>query len=404
MKNSISLFLLAAAISGCISLDGLGGGPHRTDTERDGHPSTDARTPEHSGGLPSKPDTTLYYTAVRFPDSYDWQRDTSYGQTDFELLLCREGTTLLTLPYGPDAPFCADPNRHHILGGHLYTERMLSSETLIGRDGVELFRFEGREFLIGLLEDGDDLYTLSRPVSGKGFSYRKNGKTLLAHSEATVYGSLTDPSYAPGGALYRSAGQIVFFYWAGYAYNSHNYLVQDGKEIRLDNILPGRNVLDIKLHNSETLILYPSFMRNLMYEGRIWPEEKGFSVTGRFSDGTGGYIQGLVETSGLSDMRPVCREDSAVMYHSAEETCAVYLGKDGTVHWNMLEGGGAGSSETPCHFFSGACAALAGTRFAIALTPKEIRQPPRILNGPRTLNTGLYGYVSSVALEITLPN
>ena len=400
MKTYALFLLLAAALASCDPLNGLGGGPTRTDTERDNHTADGGRVPE----LPpsSRPDTTLYYTAVRFPDSYDWQRDTAYGQTDFELLLCREGTTLLTLPYGPEAPFCADPNRHHILGGHLYTERMLGEETLVGRDGVELFRFEGREFLLGLLEDGEDLYTLSRPVSGKGFSFRRNGKPLLTRSDGTVFGSLTDPSYSPGGALYRSGGQIVFFFWAGYAYNAYHYLVQDGKEIRLDNILAGQTVLDVKLHDNETCILYPSFMRHLLYEGRIWPEEKGYSVTGRFSDGTGGYIQGLVEASGLSNMRSVCREDSAVMYHSAELTVAVSTGADGVVRWNMLEGDG--SSEEPCHFFSGACAALTGARFTIALTPKDIHRPPRILNGSRTVNTNLYGYVSSVALEVSLPN
>lgn len=143
-------------------------------------------------------------------------------------------------------------------------------------------------------------------------------------------------------------------------------------------------------------------MRNVMYEGRIWPEEHGYAVTGRFSDGTGGYIQGLIESSGLSDMRPVCREESAVLYHTPERTFAVSVGPDGTVRWDALDG--SDSSGEPCHFFSGACAALAGSRFAIALTPKDIRRPPRILNGSRTLDTGIYGYVSSVALEISRPN
>ncbi len=403
MKTPTLLLLLAATVSGCISLDGLGRGPSRTDSERNDHPSSDERTPDLPGPAATT-DTTLYYTAVRFPDSYDWQRDTAYGKVGFELLLCREGTTLLTLPNGPEAPFCADPDRHHILDGHLYTERMLANETLIGRDGVELFRFDGREFLLGLLQDGEDLHTVSRPVSGKGFSYRVNGKPLLTRSDGSVFGSLTDPSYGPGGALYRNDGQVAFCFRSGYVTTAAHYLARDGKEIHLDNILPGRTVLDLKQHGDQTLILYPSFMRNVMYEGRIWPGEHGYAVTGRFSDGTGGYIQGLIESSGLSDMRPVCREENAVMYHSAEETCAVYFSQDGTVRWNMLEGGGAGSSGEPCHFFSGACAALAGSRFAIALTPKDIHRPPRILNGSRTLDTGIYGYVSSVALEISRPN
>lgn len=402
MKTHVLFLLLAAAVSGCIPMeDDLIGGPSRTETGRDGQTPAPGR-PTDVPKPSTATDTILYYTAVRYPASYDWQRDTAYGNSTFELLLCRNNTTLLTLPSGPQAPFCPDPDRHHILNGHLYTERMLGSETLIGRDGEELFRIEGREFLVGLLEEGDDLLTLSRPAAGHGFSYRRNGKTLLTRLEGTPYGNLTDPSYGPSGALYRDNGQAVFFFRSGYVNHVVHYLVRDGDEIPLDNILPTANILDIKLHGSSTFTLSPSFFKHLMYEGRVWPEESGYSITGRFSDGKGGYIQGLLPAASWTTLIPLCTGDFAYLYHSPEATYAVKEGPDGSVRWFTPEE--EFRSEAPCYLFSAACATLAGRRFVIALNPKNIHEPPRILYGDRVLDTGLYGYVSRVALEINLPN
>ncbi|MCR4824482.1 MAG: hypothetical protein K5849_03890 [Bacteroidales bacterium] len=400
MKTFIILLCLAAVCSACIPLDGgLGTGPNRNDTGRGGpatRPGQTQNAPACSGT-----DTTLYYSAVRFPPSYDWQRDTAYGNAGFELLLCREGTTLLTLPSGPQVPFCADPDRHHILDGRLYTERMLGEETLIGRDGVELFRFEGREFLLGLLADGEDLYTLSRPVSGRGFSFRLNGRPLLTRADGDPFGNLTDPSYSPGGALYRDNGQTVFAFRAGYITSTSYYLVRDGVETRLGDILPGRHILDLKQHGGRAFVLYPSFLKNLLYEGRIWPEGDSYAITGRFSDGTGGSFQGWLAANDWTVQRELCRTE-AVLYHSPEATCGVTPGTDGMLRWHTPDGGG--ESPDPCHFFSPACATLAGSRFALALNPRDIARPPRILDGTRTLETDLYGYVSRVTLEISPPN
>ena len=173
-------------------------------------------------------DTTVYYSAVRFPDGYDWQRDTAYGSVPFELLLYRDFEPALTLPSGPDACFVPDPDRHHLAGGHLYTERMADGQTRIGRDGVELFRFPGREYLVGLLEDGEDLYTLSRPAKGDGFTFRRNGDVLLRQPSGTPFGSLTDPSYGPSGALYRDQEQVCFCYASGKGPQQTFHAVRDG--------------------------------------------------------------------------------------------------------------------------------------------------------------------------------
>lgn len=394
--------LLAAALSGCILPDdGLDGYRARSDTARRG-PDTTARQAPTAPGLPTEPlpDTVLFYSAVRFPEGYDWQRDTAYGNVGFELLLYRGSRPVLTLEFGPDAPFCADPDRHHILAGHLYTERMSGNATRIGRDGDELFRFDGREFLVGLLEDGDDLYTLSRTANGKGFSYRKNGQPLLTRTEGTPFGSLSDPSYGPGGALYRENGQIIFCFRSGYITSFSHYLVRDGVETRLDSILPGQNILDIKLRGDQVYTLQPTFFKSLLYEGRIWPEESGYAVTGRFSDGRGGTFSGLLAAGAWTDQRQICQEDASV-YHNAAATCAVATGADGTVRWYTPAGSG---SDGPCHFFSAACAVLMGRRFVLALNPKDTGKPPQIRDGSQTRELDLYGYVSRVALEINPPN
>lgn len=403
MRTPVLFLLLAAVISGCVLLDnGLDGHLPRMDTTRRGRDSTAHSQSTDPQWLPvARPDTILYYTAVRFPKGYDWQRDSAYGHVDFELLLYRDSRPLLTLEYGPEAPFCADPDRHHILSGHLYTERMSGSETRIGKDGEELFRFDGREFLVGLLADGDDLYTLSRTANGKGFSYRKNGQILLTRTEGTPFGSMSDPSYGPGGALYRENGQVVFCFRSGYITSFSHYLVRDGVETRLDSILPGQNILDIKLHGDQIYTLQPSFFKSLLYEGRIWPEEQGYSVTGRFSDGRGGTFSGLLAAGEWTVQQTLCAEEASI-YYDPQGACAVAAGADGSVRWYMPAG--SGSSDGACHFFSAACATLMGKRFVLALNPKDSSRSPVIRDGTRVRELDLYGYVSRVSLELSLPN
>ena len=313
MRTPFLLLVLLAVGAGCDPLDnGLDGDRPRADcgphTPGQGAQSGRQDPPV----LPSVPDTTFYFTAVRYPDDYDWQRDTAYGSVPFELLLYRDFEPVLTLSSGANACFVPDPDRHHLLGGHLYTERMADGMTRIGRDGQELFRFNGREYLVGLLEEGDDLYTLSRPAKGRGFSYRKNGEILLNRTDGAPYGNLSDPSYGPTGALYRDDGKICFCFIAGTAPNWSFYLARDGLETRLDNLLSSAGVLDIKLHGGRTYVLKNVFMKNVMSEGRIWPEGTGYAITGRFSDDTGGYFSGYLDPASWTTQHRICQEEADV--------------------------------------------------------------------------------------------
>ena len=403
MKTLFPLFFgPALLLAGCVFLDdGLNGPRSRADCARPGAAQGVRPAPADSlPGAVAGPDTVLYFSAVRFPGDYDWQRDSAYGSAAFELMLFRDGRPVLTLASGPGVPFVPDPDRHHILSGHLYTERMLDGETLIGRDGLELFRFAGREFLLGLLEDGGDLHTLSRPANGQGFRYRKNGEILLDRTDGTPYGSLSDPSYGASGALYRDEGQICFCFREGRAGNHSHFMVRDGSEMHIGNILPSQTVLDIKLHRGRVLTLYNEFLRHRLSDGRLWPRDGVYGVTGRFSDGAGAYFSGFLEPRAMSVQNRLCDEEAA-LYCTAEAAFAVSADRDGTVRWYGPEE--AAQSGTPCYFFSPACAAAAGKRFFLALTPKDRLRKAQIRTGAQTEEIDLWGYVSRVAVEIHPP-
>ncbi len=408
MKTSPWLILLpvSAVLAACVWLDG---GPDpdarmRIDCERGSSPPSatahpPAPGPEDPAPVPP-PDTTVWLSAVRFPKDYDWQRDTAYGTAPFELVLYRDFAPELVLSFGPDACFVADPDRHHILSGHLYTERIADGCTRIGRDGQELFRFGQREFLVGLLEDGDDLYTLSRSVSGQGFSFRKNGEVLLSRADGIPFGRLDDPSYGPTGALYRDGGAPVFCFRVDFPGGTSLYRVQDSRESPLKESLPGTRVLDLKVRDGRPLVLHPLSSSGGLQDGRIWPEGEAYAVTGRFPDGAGGWFSGVRDAADSAPRR-LCSED-ATLYRTAEADFAVSTDAEGTVRWYGPSG--SGRSDGPCLFPGPGCAAAAGTLLVLAFTPRQARALPQIRRGGRVTELDLYGYVSSVAVSLSPPN
>jgi len=397
MRTYLTLLALLASLSGCVLLDdGLTGGRSREDCGRDGGAGSRGRT-DSTGRGTTVPDTTILFSAVRFPDDYDWQRDTAYGSVPFELVLYRDFQPVLRLASGPQACFTPDPDRHHLSGGHLYTERQLDGQTVIGRDGQELFRFDGREHLAGLLEDGEDLYTLSRPGPEAGFSFRKNGVLLLERPEGVLFGSLSDPSCGPGGALRRDGERISFCYRTGRRGALSYFVVRDGVETRLGD-LPAEEILDMKAWNGQVFALRKTVLRNRLQEGSLWPEGAGYAVTGRFLDDSGALVTGYLEAAAWSVRHELCREE-AWLYHTEQATFAVSAAADGTVRWYGPDGGG--QTAEACHFLSPACATALGDRLLIALTPRDIRAKPQVRLGRQTREVDIHGYVSSVGAEIS---
>ena len=384
--------LLSVLLPSCVFLDdGPAGSRSRADCSREGGRTGHGQSAP-AGREPAAMDTTLWFSAVRFPKEYDWQRDTAYGSVPFELLLYKDFTPVLTLASGPDVCFSPDPDRHHLLGGHLYTERTTGGQTRIGRDGTELFRIEGREFLAGLLEDdGGDLYTLSHPGPDGSITLRRNGAVLYSHPDGIPYGSLSDPAYGPTGALYLDGGQVVFCFRAREGAIQSHYQVRDGEVSRLVGV-PAFSVLDIRVRNGQPLILYPTLTQNRLSEGRLWPEADSYAVTGRFADGSGGWVSVCQDADDPSSLRILCREE-AVLYHSQEASFAVAAAPEG-VRWYGSDG--TGQLEKDCRFPAPTCALALGPHLLLALAPAQTQGRPRVRFGPREETVDINGYVSGV--------
>ncbi len=393
MRNKTVLFLLLGGILvACSPLDEppSGGDRRRPDI---GGPSV---APDAPGQPAPKPDTILYYSAVRFPDGYDWQRDSAYGSVPFELILYRDDAPVLTLAWDTEACFGPDPDRHHLLGGHLYTERLNGAQTRVGCDGEELFRFDGREFLVGLLPDGTDLYTLSRNTSGSGFSYRKNGEILMEKPSGIPYGDLSDPSYAPTGALYRDGRAIVFCYRQGTAL----YQVVDGRQDIVANQTAGNGILDCKVGGGQAFVLRRDYLSQQLRDGRIWLLPTGSVVTGYFLSGQIKGYSGWMEADREAFPRQICREE-ALIYYSPEGVFALAEDAAGSHRWYGPDA--FGSILPHSLFFSPKCASASDGKLILALTPVDTSQPPRLLVGTREKKLMLNGYVSAVAVELSLP-
>ncbi|MBO6045611.1 MAG: hypothetical protein J6P69_07170 [Bacteroidales bacterium] len=216
----------------------------------------DSRREGGGGVLAVTPmDTSVFVVAVEFPEGYDWRRDSSYGAVSGSLALYRDGERTLSIPAGPGLKASLDPDLHHLVDGHLYTESCTVGETVISKDGEELFSYPGREFLCGLLVEGGDIYTLGQSRSGSGFSLRRNGGEIITRSDGSVASHMSDNPEYQGGALYRDGGHLYFSYWKPLAKGSALrvwYIVEDGEETAVDAAPEG--IYDIRVLDGDLKI------------------------------------------------------------------------------------------------------------------------------------------------------
>lgn len=209
---------------------------HYIRTVYDGETVSDSLLPK------SKFDTVLYYSTVEFPSGYDWKRDSACGNSKATLTIYRNFEPLGSFETGENSCIGTDPDTHHWIEGNLYTEYNLYGQTVITKNGKELFRYNGQEFLKGLLVRGEEVWTLGQNSNGKGFSLRRNGEALLTDTQGQVFGDLTSSAH---GALYMDSEQICFCYQrqAESAYNmykvsdSHTTLVGSSARTIYDMIV-----------------------------------------------------------------------------------------------------------------------------------------------------------------------
>lgn len=360
-----------------------------------------------SGGVPSRnadvppevaktSDTSIYICGVRVPDGYDWQKDTALGIGRGELVLLKDMKEIVSFSTGYAECVGTDPDTHHLIDGHLYTEFSTDTRTIIKRDGGTVTSFEGREFLSGLVIRDGDVYSLGRRRSGYGFTYRKNGEVLLDRQSGMVFGSFLDPSYPHTGALYEDDGSICFAYMEENTSSVH--LVVDGSDRILGRYGWNPAECDVKMYGGQPyaagiagyggIEYIPPSGRTYVASGYVWenccivPSETGMFLAGNIA--------------GYGRMR-------SAVYSIAAQSAGIYefedydiRCRDGTVTLSPV-------SYQGYHCFSRMCLAHCGKDDYAVLSPEDGSNPVLRKNG-EDVEIGINGYLTGVEICVSPPS
>lgn len=162
------MVLAAAALGGCIGITEITG-PEKEDDIWTG---PGANISESEGSV-------CHVTGFDYPDGYDWRTDDGNKSVRCSLVVFADGVPMLKLAVGEKHEVSSDPDMHWMIGGHLYTEYCAEGKTILRKDGKALLKYDGEESIRGFIVDDEDIYTLGVPRDGKGFTYRKNGETVM---------------------------------------------------------------------------------------------------------------------------------------------------------------------------------------------------------------------------------
>lgn len=178
-----------------------------------------------------------YLTAFTYPDGYDW-RSAADNESSCFLTVFAETTPILRIPVGDAHEVSSDPQRHRVIGGHLYTDWSDPSGTVIKKDGKTVIRYAEPETVVKMLVHDGKIHTLNRPDVRLGFTYRVDGEKVLERSDAVLYPhlDLTEDGvrFCFSRIVTESSGNV-----------SRHYTVLDGVVELLD--VEG-DVLDIKAY------------------------------------------------------------------------------------------------------------------------------------------------------------
>lgn len=393
------LFAAIAALCGCNILEN-GYFPLDGRTARDRTYGNSGRDSSATAGhtdpvIPA--DTVIWCTAVRFPKSYDWQKDTAWGSAECEVLLLRDGKEIICVPGGKGREASSAADMHHLIGSNLYTEYSSMDETVIKMDGLEILRFSGREMLKGLVFLEGDWYTLTTGRYGDGFTLRCNSDVLLRKQvRVGVFGSLGDPSYPETGALYEDDdGRITFCYRESGVSMSYR-VVRDGTDSTVEYKNPGK-ILDMKFIG-DSLLYVSSDSYGFAWDDARIPFDSPTFVTGHIGGAS------VVYDCSTGRMKALCGTD-ATIYCNADAAAALVhptCGKYSIFYSN----GDCRTGEDNCNFFTCRCAGLVGDVLATAVSPLEKGRTPYIDFGDRKeeLKELGNGFISGFRIEVSQSN
>ena len=356
---------------------------------------------------PPVADTSIYLSAVCYPDSVDWRNDSLMTSGSVAtLVLFRNFEPVLVLETGPRTAVSPEYDLHHLVGGALYTEYSDNAHTVIGRNGKELFRYQGREVLVGIVPDTSGVYTLGRSRSGEGFSLRRDGRCLYRSADGEPVGPLQLEDGLPTFGFRRFVGgeAVEFFF--------------DGHECAQLPRADGEFLLDIRLKDG---VLY---RLNQDSDGNLWFCSSGVSTRVE-TDPACRVLRSseLCEYAGRPAVtlngndpggRPhiwVWQDGKTVLESYAAEG---YYYSDGS-SWGIVDEGSCyvsatGSSTEPLdsfedsYFFRKDCAFFKDGRFLLALTPKMPPEPAMVMrSGKDEVRVEINGALTAVELVVSDP-
>ena len=189
MGRKVLLLLPVAAMMAACGLEEIGGGPESGNGVWFGPGNLVSGNgagsgPGTSDGVGRK---VWYAVGVDYPDGYDWREDTQKGSVKCSLVVFANGVPMMKVPVGHEYEVSSDPDMHRMIVSDLYTDYSSDSLTVIKKNGKSLYRYRGREMIVGMYVEGDDVYTLGQSRDGRGFSYRKNGEPLIDRQNGTLF-------------------------------------------------------------------------------------------------------------------------------------------------------------------------------------------------------------------------
>lgn len=390
--KALHLLLLAAAAldaAGCIS------GEQWLSTGRSRGDCHSRRPPVEAGEAPAGRDTSVFLSAVRFGEGYDWRQDSDYGLAEFEVLMYKDFQPYLSIP-SSSGLVSPDPDTHHIIGSHLYTERLAGDKTRLAKDGKLLLGFDGQELFRGILPDGEDTYTLSERRDGSGFSLRCNGEVMFSRERGSVFGDLADPSYRPYGALYKDEGKICFCYRDGGGKDETFYYVKDCKAI--DSGREGQyDIQDLKVIGGYPVSAESSCLWFTVEEGRLWREADGrVTLAGWMTYGGMDNLSCTVTEDDPETLREICVGDALILHGSRTGYAILETRDKGVEIWRSDDEGSLWQRYEGHRLMSASCADLLGDGHLYAiLTPESGDSHIAFCDGEsRTVE--LHGYFSGI--------
>ena len=238
MKRIISIIVFMAVLAAC-SL---------SEVNQSQRPGGIWQNPSYKNDSTTTLKNRLYVTGLDYPDGYDWRADPENGTVKCSLVVFADGRPVMKIPVGEEYHVSPDPDMHRMIGGHIYTDYSDDDETIIKKDGQEIFRYEGREMILGMAVRGDDIYTLGQPRRGNGFAYRKNGQAVIVKSKGYAFPRLQSVEdslcFAYSEPIETASGEIERYYH-----------VVNGRTMQVGVREDVRKVWDVIMHQDRSCYL-----------------------------------------------------------------------------------------------------------------------------------------------------